>query len=147
MQHACGDSPAKSAAGLNAMPMPSRLSSPFMPIRELRLTFGSAMASWLVGAPGKLALPRGMSRVVIARSAATGGIGHPAAPEAGSIATIASLPPRYGSDTAVQPPALVVRKSPPCMNFTLIRRPAAVVNGPALVWLARNGVAQAACRY
>ena len=33
------------------------------------------------------------------------------------------------------------------MNFTLTRRPFAAANGPGLVRLAWNGMAQAACRY
>ena len=68
-------------------------------------------------------------------------------PEGGSSATIASLPPRYGSRAAVQPAALAVRYGPPFMNGAVTCCPAAVVNGPGLVWLASNGVAHAARRY
>ena len=40
MQQACGDSPAKSAAGVNATPMPSPASRGFMLTLVARFTFG-----------------------------------------------------------------------------------------------------------
>ena len=63
----------------------------------------------------------------------------------GSSASMASLPPLYGSHTAVQPPARTARYGPPVMNCAVTCRPAAVVNGSGLVSMASNGVAHAAC--
>src|SRR5580700_4528272 len=85
--------------------------------------------------------------VIPARVLAGGMAQVPAsAPAGGSSATMPSLPPWYGSQTPVQPPALAERYRPPFMNGTLTWAPAAVVNGAGLVWLASNGVAQAACK-
>ena len=59
---------------------------------------------------------------------------------------MASWPPLYGSHTAVQPPARTARYEPPVMNCAVTCRPAAVVNGPGLVWFGSNGAAHAACK-
>ena len=75
------------------------------------------------------------------------GVAQFPAPAAGSSATMASVPPRYGSETAVQPPAVAIRYPPPFMKLALTCRPAAVVNGPGRVSAASNGVAHAAFRY
>jgi len=51
MQHACGDSPAKSAAPVNATPMPSWVSRPFMLTLSVTVTLGSAMSRSSAEAP------------------------------------------------------------------------------------------------
>ena len=84
-------------------------------------------------------------REVIVPRAVAAGIVQSEAPAGGSSASIASLPPLYGSQTAVQPPARTTRNWPPVMNCAVTCWPAAVMNGPGLVALASNGVAHAAC--
>ena len=94
-----------------------------------------------------MAVPPAPSEVVIAASVPAVGIAQLPAPAAGSSATMARVPPWYGSETAVQPPAVAARYPPPFMNLALTCWPAAVVNGPELVSLAWNGLAHAAFRY
>src|SRR5580700_6582909 len=139
MQQACRDSPLKSASRPNATPMPRPVSSSRRLADELRLTLGSAIA----------ACRAGLDSAVSSRDRVAGGsAGQPPDPEpaAGSRAIIDSSPPRYGSDTAVQPPEALTPNPFPCMSRALTCPPAAVVNGPDLVWLAWNGAAQAASR-
>src|SRR6202050_3318159 len=139
MQQACGDSPEKSAAEVNARPMPSAASRLFMLVVSASLTFGSATALvvWLV--------PVGLvSRAVITPRPAADGIVQPAAPPGGSSASRPSRPPRYGSQTPVQPPARSERNWPPFMNDTVTCWPAAVANGAGLVRLAWKGAAPTA---
>jgi hypothetical protein len=88
MQQACGDSPVKSADGVNAMPMPSPVSRSFSSAWVLRLTRGSAMPLPVAPGAGRVA-----SRAAIAPSAAGAGIAQPAAPVAGSSAVMASVAP------------------------------------------------------
>jgi hypothetical protein len=57
---------------------------------------------------------------------------------------MASLPPRYGSQTAVQPSARVARYGPLVMNFAVTCCPAAVVNESGTVSLGSKGVAHGA---
>src|SRR6266568_1231039 len=102
------------------------------------LTFGSAML--LVRVPDW----PDARRVAIAVTPVAAGIAQPAVPAGGSSASIASLPPLYGSRTAVQPAARTVRYSPPVMNCAVTRWPEAVVNGPGLVSLRSNGVSHGA---
>ena len=141
MQQACGDRPVKSAPLLNATLMPRPASRFPRLAEERRLTLGSTMS---VSPPPVLGIANApaMPLRVCADSA-----GQPPDPESGSSAVIASFPPRYGSDTAVHPPALTIRNAPPCRNSALTCRPVAVVNCPGLVWLAGNGADQSASRY
>ena len=107
-----------------------------------RYTFGSAT----LRGHGPSRRAADARRDVIAARAAAAGIVQAASPAGGSSASMASLPPLYGSQTAVQPPAWTARNSPPVMNCAVTPWPAAVVNGPGLVKLTSNGVAHAACR-
>ena len=100
MQHACGDSPVKSADGVNATPMPSALSRAFMLTLSPRFTRGSeTLRAWTgpTVPPAVLppaVLPPAASLAVIALSADAAGVWQPPAPEGGSSASITSLPPR-----------------------------------------------------
>src|SRR5579862_4569713 len=138
MQQACGDSAWKSADEVNATPMPSPASRDFMLTLTERFTRGSAMPR------DSTPFEPDARAVVMAPRIAVVGIAHAVAPAGGSSATMASLPPRYGSRAAVHPARLTVWYGPPCMNWAVTCRPAAVVNDPGLVWAASNGVAHAA---
>src|SRR6266516_5108461 len=138
MQQACREMPVKSARRVNAIPMPSALSTPRIELLLARLIFGSAIA---------VVRPPAAIRAVILPSAAGPGSRHPAGPLAGgSSASIARRPPRYGSDAAVQPPAAAVAKPEPC-RYRAVTLPVPVANGAELVMARLNGCAHAACRY
>ncbi|HET9973914.1 MAG TPA: hypothetical protein VFQ68_37175 [Streptosporangiaceae bacterium] len=72
------------------------------------------------------------------------GRAQPVVPAGGSRASMASLPPRYGSQTAVQPSALTARYEPSTMKCAVTRWPAAVVKESGTVSSGSNGVAQGA---
>ena len=118
--------------------MPSRARIGFRLIWVAMLTFGNA--TLLLSRPG---LPAARREVMAVRAAAAGNA-QPAVPAGGSRASMASLPPRYGSQTAVQPSALTAWYGPLTMKCAVTRRPEAVVNGSGLVSPGSNGVAQAA---
>ena len=83
-------------------------------------------------------------REVMEVRAAADGSAQPVVPAGGSRASMASLPPRYGSQTAVQPSAVVAPYAPLTMKCAVTRWPAAVVKESEMVSLGSNGVAQAA---
>ncbi len=111
-----------------------------MSVLPLRFTRGSDTLR--ITAPGRFEV----SALDNASSAEVAGRVQLAVPAGGSSATMPSLSPRYGSQTAVQPPALTARYRPPFMNCAVTLRPAELVNGPGVVWLDWNGAAQAASR-
>src|SRR6516225_3265117 len=119
--------------------MPSLARTGFMLSWAARFTLGKE--TLLVSVPG---WPDARREVIAPRAAAAGKV-QPAEPAGGSSASIASLPPRYGSQTAVQPSEVTVRYRPPSMNCAVTGRPAAVVNGPGPVSFGSNGATQAAC--
>src|SRR5947209_1555074 len=138
MQQACFDRPVKSADWVNATPMPRLDRTGFRLAWVARLTFGKA--TLLFSSPA----PPAARREVMAVRAAAAGSAQPAVPAGGSRASMASLPPRYGSQTAVQPFTLTALYEPLIMKCAWTRRPAAVVKESGTVSLGSNGVAQAA---
>jgi hypothetical protein len=85
MQQARGDSPVKSAAPLNAMPMPSFVSTSLRDSLDASFTLGRAISvTVLLLASAKASLP----------TVAESGSWHPEPPAGGSAAIMVSRPPR-----------------------------------------------------
>ena len=83
----------------------------------------------------------------MAPRAASSKAGSKAARSSGTITSIASLPPTYGSSTARQPsPAAYGSAPPPCIIGTSTVEPSRRVNGAGAVAPSANGVSQAALR-
>src|ERR1700677_248681 len=112
MLPACGEIPVKLACGPNATPIPRLASRFLMFAAELKLTLGRATPVLALPEPEEPSLE------ISAAAAAAGRSGQPAGPgpEAGegSSAIMATRPPWYGSETAVQPSPVAEAKYPPC---------------------------------
>src|SRR6266699_3665449 len=116
MQHACAETLVKSAPLLNATPMPSLVSTSFSDSLEAILTLGSATSvSVLLAARPEASAP----------AVAASGTWQPVPPAGGSAASMLSLPPLYGSATAVQPCVRVTENAPPRMKLAVTGPPAA----------------------